>query len=209
MSYFTLDSVTNIQQFDNKRYQILIGDDIRLRIIKRSAIFIALSYAEGSMEMLKQTSDSPVGTLFITIENAHITKISYDEPVNWEILAGEEGEIEIYQQLLEQLAGYFVGEREVFDLPIFLQGTPFQQRVWQALSEIPYGVVVSYKDIAIAAGSPKAVQAVGQANRANPIPILIPCHRCVKSDGALGGYNGADIDKKQYLLALEKGLRLS
>lgn len=160
-------------------------------------------------KMLKQTSDSPVGTLFIIIEDAHITKISYDEPTNWEILAGEKGEIEIYQQLLEQLAGYFEGEREVFDLPIFLQGTPFQQRVWQALSEIPYGVVVSYKDIAIAAGSPKAVQAVGQANRANPIPILIPCHRCVKSDGALGGYNGADIDKKQYLLALEKGLRLS
>lgn len=186
-----------------------MSDDIRLRIIKRSAIFIALSYAEGSMEMLKQTSDSPVGTLFIIIENAHITKISYDEPVNWEILAGEEGEIEIYQQLLEQLAGYFVGEREVFDLPIFLQGTAFQQRVWQALSEIPYGVVVSYKDIAIAAGSPKAVQAVGQANRANPIPLLIPCHRCVKSDGTLGGYNGADIDKKQYLLALEKGLRFS
>ncbi|MBW5775550.1 methylated-DNA--[protein]-cysteine S-methyltransferase, partial [Listeria monocytogenes] len=104
---------------------------------------------------------------------------------------------------------YFEGKREHFDLPVLLKGTDFQQKVWQALSEIPYGVVVSYKDIAISAGSLKAVQAVGQANRANPIPIIIPCHRCVKSNGELGGYNGADVDKKQYLLALEKGLSLS
>lgn len=114
-----------------------------------------------------------------------------------------------FQALTIQLDDYFEGKREHFDLPVLLKGTDFQQKVWQALSEIPYGVVVSYKDIAISAGSPKAVQAVGQANRANPIPIIIPCHRCVKSNGELGGYNGADVDKKQYLLALEKGLSLS
>lgn len=116
---------------------------------------------------------------------------------------------ELFQALTIQLDDYFEGKREHFDLPVLLKGTDFQQKVWQALSEIPYGVVVSYKDIAISAGSPKAVQAVGQANRANPIPIIIPCHRCVKSNGELGGYNGADVDKKQYLLALEKGLSLS
>lgn len=115
----------------------------------------------------------------------------------------------LFQALTTQLDDYFEGKREHFDLPVLLKGTDFQQKVWQALSEIPYGVVVSYKDIAISAGSPKAVQAVGQANRANPIPIIIPCHRCVKSNGELGGYNGADVDKKQYLLALEKGLSLS
>ncbi|EAE1292153.1 TPA: methylated-DNA--[protein]-cysteine S-methyltransferase [Listeria monocytogenes] len=159
--------------------------------------------------MLKQQKSSPVGDLFITIDEKWIRNISYDEPKNWELLEGNIIEKELFQALTTQLDDYFEGKREHFDLPVILKGTDFQQKVWQALSEIPYGVVVSYKDIAISAGSPKAVQAVGQANRANPIPIIIPCHRCVKSNGELGGYNGADVDKKQYLLALEKGLSLS
>ncbi|EAC5859089.1 methylated-DNA--[protein]-cysteine S-methyltransferase [Listeria monocytogenes] len=159
--------------------------------------------------MLKQQKSSPVGDLFITIDEKWIRNISYDEPKNWELLEGTIIEKELFQALTTQLDDYFEGKREHFDLPVLLKGTDFQQKVWQALSEIPYGVVVSYKDIAISAGSPKAVQSVGQANRANPIPIIIPCHRCVKSNGELGGYNGADVDKKQYLLALEKGLSLS
>ncbi|HDI4208428.1 TPA: methylated-DNA--[protein]-cysteine S-methyltransferase [Listeria monocytogenes] len=159
--------------------------------------------------MLKQQKTSPVGDLFITIDEKWIRNISYDEPKNWKLLEGTIIEKELFQALTIQLDDYFEGKREHFDLPVLLKGTDFQQKVWQALSEIPYGVVVSYKDIAISAGSPKAVQAVGQANRANPIPIIIPCHRCVKSNGELGGYNGADVDKKQYLLALEKGLSLS
>ncbi|EKA3844185.1 methylated-DNA--[protein]-cysteine S-methyltransferase [Listeria monocytogenes] len=159
--------------------------------------------------MLKQQKTSPVGDLFITIDEKWIRNISYDEPKNWELLEGTIIEKELFQALTIQLDDYFEGKREHFDLPVLLKGTDFQQKVWQALSEIPYGVVVSYKDIAISAGSPKAVQAVGQANRANPIPVIIPCHRCVKSNGELGGYNGADVDKKQYLLALEKGLSLS
>ncbi|EAF1401013.1 methylated-DNA--[protein]-cysteine S-methyltransferase [Listeria monocytogenes] len=159
--------------------------------------------------MLKQQKSSPVGDLFITIDEKWIRNISYDEPKNWELLEGTIIEKELFQALTTQLDDYFEGKREHFDLPVLLKGTDFQQKVWQALSEIPYGVVVSYKDIAILAGSPKAVQAVGQANRANPIPIIIPCHRCVKSNGELGGYNGADVDKKQYLLALEKGLSLT
>ncbi|GAM91727.1 cysteine methyltransferase [Listeria monocytogenes] len=164
---------------------------------------------ERSDRMLKQQKTSPVGDLFITIDEKWIRNISYDEPKNWELLEGTIIEKELFQALTIQLDDYFEGKREHFDLPVLLKGTDFQQKVWQALSEIPYGVVVSYKDIAISAGSPKAVQAVGQANRANPIPIIIPCHRCVKSNGELGGYNGADVDKKQYLLALEKGLSLS
>ncbi|EAF2521179.1 methylated-DNA--[protein]-cysteine S-methyltransferase [Listeria monocytogenes] len=159
--------------------------------------------------MLKQQKSSPVGDLFITIDEKWIRNISYDEPKNWELLEGTIIEKELFQALTIQLDDYFEGKREHFDLPVLLKGTDFQQKVWQALSEIPYGAVVSYKDIAISAGSPKAVQAVGQANRANPIPIIIPCHRCVKSNGELGGYNGADVDKKQYLLVLEKGLSLS
>ncbi|EGN0214119.1 methylated-DNA--[protein]-cysteine S-methyltransferase [Listeria monocytogenes] len=159
--------------------------------------------------MLKQQKTSPLGDLFITIDEKWIRNISYDEPKNWELLEGTIIEKELFQALIIQLDAYFEGTREHFDLPVLLKGTDFQQKVWQALSQIPYGAVVSYKDIAISAGSPKAVQAVGQANRANPIPIIIPCHRCVKSNGELGGYNGADVDKKQYLLALEKGLSLN
>ncbi|EAG9320422.1 methylated-DNA--[protein]-cysteine S-methyltransferase [Listeria monocytogenes] len=159
--------------------------------------------------MLKQQKTSPLGDLFITIDEKWIRNISYDEPKNWELLEGTIIEKELFQALIIQLDDYFEGTREHFDLPVLLKGTDFQQKVWQALSQIPYGAVVSYKDIAISAGSPKAVQAVGQANRANPIPIIIPCHRCVKSNGELGGYNGADVDKKQYLLALEKGLSLN
>lgn len=193
----------------NKKYQILRADDVRLRISKGRAIFRTIKQTGGNEGMLKQKNASPVGELFITIEDKWITRISYDKPENWELMDGTTNEKELLQQLVTQLASYFEGTSETFDLPVLLQGTDFQKRVWQALSEIPYGVVVSYKDIAISAGSPKAVQAVGQANRANPIPIIIPCHRCVKSNGELGGYNGADVDKKQYLLALEKGLSLS
>lgn len=140
--------------------------------------------------MLKQQKSSPVGDLFITIDEKWIRNISYDEPKNWELLEGTIIEKELFQALTIQLDDYFEGKREHFDLPVLLKGTDFQQKVWQALSEIPYGVVVSYKDIAISAGSPKAVQAVGQANRANPIPIIIPCHRCVKSNGELGAITG-------------------
>ncbi|MBC1766934.1 methylated-DNA--[protein]-cysteine S-methyltransferase [Listeria welshimeri] len=156
--------------------------------------------------MLRQKNESPVGELFITMEDSYLTSIAYDEPTHWEYSVGEEKEQDVYKQVIKQMEAYFEGKLECFDVPLLSQGTDFQKRVWQALSEIPYGAVVSYKEIAIRAGSPKAVQAVGQANRANPFPIIIPCHRCVKSNGELGGYNGADVDKKQYLLALEKGL---
>lgn len=156
--------------------------------------------------MLRQKNESPVGELFITVEGSYLTSIAYDEPTHWEYSVGEEKEQDVYKQVIQQMEAYFEGKLECFDVPLLSQGTDFQKRVWQALSEIPYGAVVSYKEIAIRAGSPKAVQALGQANRANPFPIIIPCHRCVKSNGELGGYNEADVDKKQYLLALEKGL---
>lgn len=181
-----------------------MNDDTCLRIFLRHAIVIEIKM-NGRYDyfMLKQTMASPVGTLYINIQSEGIKSISYDEPSNWEIVAGGQTEQAIYTNLVMQLEAYFDGALKQFDLPLILVGTPFQKRVWQSLSEVPYGEVVSYKDIAISAGSPKAVQAVGQANRANPIPIIIPCHRCVKSNGELGGYNGTDIDKKQYLLALE------
>ena len=102
----------------------------------------------------------------------------------------------------EQLLGYLAGERKEFDLPLAPQGTPFQQKVWKTLREIPWGETRSYKDIALAAGCPKGFRAVGMANHRNPIPIFIPCHRVIAADGSLGGYAGG-LELKKALLTIE------
>ena len=102
-----------------------------------------------------------------------------------------------------QLLEYFQGKRRVFDLPLAPQGTPFQRRVWSALTEIPYGTVISYKELARRVDRPKGFQAVGQANGRNPLPIFLPCHRVVGADGSLTGYAGG-LELKQFLLELER-----
>ena len=101
-----------------------------------------------------------------------------------------------------ELQEYFAGQRRQFDLPLAPQGTPFQQSVWQALRQIPYGQTASYKQIAQAIGHPTACRAVGGANNKNPLPIFIPCHRVIGAGGSLTGYAGG-LDLKQGLLALE------
>lgn len=99
----------------------------------------------------------------------------------------------------EQLAEYVAGARTQFDLNIAAPGTAFQQRVWQALRGIPYGVVVSYADIARRIGSPNAARAIGQANGANPTPIVVPCHRVIAADGSIGGFSSGLAIKRQLL----------
>lgn len=101
-----------------------------------------------------------------------------------------------------QLSEYFSGRRRKFELPLAPEGTDFQRRCWRALLDIPYGETASYGDVARAIGSPKAVRAVGGANHANPIAIIIPCHRVIGSNGSLTGFGGG-LDVKSYLLALE------
>ena len=113
----------------------------------------------------------------------------------------------ILDRLARELDQYFAGERRQFDIPLWYPGTPFQERVWSALLEIPYGETVSYQDLAQRLGDPRAVRAVGRANGMNPIAIVIPCHRVVNADGGLGGYGGG-LWRKQYLLDLERGDRL-
>ena len=102
----------------------------------------------------------------------------------------------------QQLREYFAGKREDFDLPLVLQGTPFQLSVWRNLQKIPYGKTLSYLELARKIGNPKAVRAVGLANGSNPIPIIVPCHRVIGSDGSLTGFGGG-LPTKQKLLALE------
>jgi methylated-DNA-[protein]-cysteine S-methyltransferase len=101
-----------------------------------------------------------------------------------------------------QLEEYFAGRREQFDIPLELSGTDFQKSVWRQLAHIPYGETVSYAELALMVGRPQAYRAVGQANGANPIPIVLPCHRVVASGGGLGGYGGG-LPMKRKLLALE------
>jgi methylated-DNA-[protein]-cysteine S-methyltransferase len=110
---------------------------------------------------------------------------------------------ERFGEVKRQLAAYFKGELSRFDLDLAPEGTNFQLRVWAALARIPYGTVVTYKFVAEAVGNPKAVRAVGGATGKNPIPIIIPCHRVVGSNGSLTGFGGG-LRTKSLLLDLEK-----
>lgn len=102
-----------------------------------------------------------------------------------------------------QLEQYFSGQRREFQLPLSFRGTAFQERVWRAIASIPYGQVLSYRDLAQAAGSPRAFRAAGTATGANPLAVIIPCHRVVASDGSLGGFGGG-LKVKRALLELER-----
>jgi len=106
----------------------------------------------------------------------------------------------------EQLSAYFAGELTGFDLPMQMNGTEFQRRVWKGLSEIPYGETISYAELAHRVGNPKACRAVGLANGRNPIAIIVPCHRVIATNGALGGYGGG-LDRKSWLLEHELVVR--
>ena len=104
---------------------------------------------------------------------------------------------------MDELRRYYAGERLTFTCPLDLHGTTFQTQVWQALCDIPFGETRSYGDVARAIGRPKAVRAVGAANGANPVPIIIPCHRVIGSNGTLTGYGGG-LPVKSWLLELER-----
>ena len=110
---------------------------------------------------------------------------------------------EVLRRTVRELDEYFRGERRDFDIPLLLAGSDFQKRVWQQLPHIPYGQTVSYGELAAAIGSPKSVRAVANANGANAISIILPCHRIIGSDGRLTGYGGG-LRAKQFLLELEQ-----
>ena len=114
---------------------------------------------------------------------------------------------DVLEDAAAQLQEYFAGERREFDLPLAARGTEFQRRVWAALGAIPYGQTMSYGQVAARLGLvPGASRAVGSANGSNPIPIVVPCHRVVRSGGGLGGYTGG-VHRKEHLLGLEVATR--
>lgn len=109
----------------------------------------------------------------------------------------------VLREARRQLEEYFAGQRREFDLPVVPSGTPFQHRVWTALSQIPYATTQTYGEVARAIGSRGAARAVGMANGRNPVSIIVPCHRVIGSDGSLTGYGGGEANK-QALLDLEE-----
>lgn len=141
---------------------------------------------------------SPVGDIQLDYENGKVTALKNAD-------SGMEtgAPNELTESVFRQLDEYFAGTRRTFDFPYRLHGTRFQEKVWAALRDIPYGETRSYKEIAEAVGHPKAFRAVGMANHANPIFIAVPCHRVIGSDGSLVGYGGG-IKMKKALLDLEK-----
>lgn len=142
--------------------------------------------------------NSPIGPLTIGEEDGKIIEISFGNLETCDTIK----ETTVLRQAKEQLEEYFAGTRTVFQLPLSLKGTPFQEKVWAALCEIPYGSTASYLDIAVAVGNPKAVRAVGMANHRNPVSIVVPCHRVIGKSGSLVGYGGG-LDAKKWLLHRE------
>ena len=115
-----------------------------------------------------------------------------------------EGDSNYFDPLREQLTSYFDGQRKVFEIPMHIAGTPFQQEVWNELLRIPYGSTRSYKEQSLALNKPDAIRAVAGANGANRVAILIPCHRVIGENGSLTGYGGG-LWRKKWLLDLEQG----
>ncbi|MDR1554240.1 MAG: methylated-DNA--[protein]-cysteine S-methyltransferase [Prevotellaceae bacterium] len=137
--------------------------------------------------------------VLIVEDNGCIVEIAFDKRK----INGTEKETDIIKKAAMQLEEYFAGKRKSFDFPINAQGSEFQKRVWTALQTIPYGELRSYKQIAEKIGNPKASRAVGMANNKNPLPIVVPCHRVIGSNGKLVGY-AYGLDMKEYLINIEK-----
>jgi methylated-DNA-[protein]-cysteine S-methyltransferase len=153
--------------------------------------------------------DSPVGPLTLVVASGLLAGLYMDTQRHLpaaETFGADEAETDpLFAAPATQLRDYFAGRRTEFDLPLGLEGSSFQRRVWAALQQIPYGETISYGELARSIGQPSAARAVGLANGRNPIGIIVPCHRVVGSDGSLTGYGGG-LARKQQLLDFERGV---
>jgi len=149
--------------------------------------------------------DTPIGRLRLVSDGVHLVEIEFADGAG-DTPAVRQSRDAVLDACARQLGEYFTGKRRTFDLPLAPRGTPFQQSVWRALEQIPFGETRSYRDIAVAVGRPAAVRAVGSANGRNPLPVVVPCHRVVGSDGSLTGYAGG-LEIKRRLLNLEGSLQ--
>jgi methylated-DNA-[protein]-cysteine S-methyltransferase len=157
--------------------------------------------------MVYRTVDSPIGPLFLAGTGDALCRLAFASErrpaldPSW--MPDQSG---VLAHVQDELIAYFSGQLQRFRTPVAPQGTPFQRRVWQALCEIPYGQTISYGELARRIDAIKAVRAVGAANGANPIAIIVPCHRVIGSNGSLTGFGGG-LPNKRALLELEKGQR--
>lgn len=150
--------------------------------------------------------DSPIGKLFLAGDQDGLKHINFPKekrPVNpepnWMEMPA------FFTSVVSELKEYFAGKRQQFSIDTKPEGTAFQLSVWRELQEVPYGKTVSYGELAQQVGNPKASRAVGAANGANPIPIIIPCHRAIGANGDLTGFGGG-LETKQFLLELERAI---
>ena len=170
--------------------------------------------------MVATRYESPIGPLLIKEDDGFIIEISFmeaDTRVKFRTTTQSDGAANakgsktaqspgssVTSACITQLDAYFTGKLQEFTVPIKLIGTDFRKKVWAALMTIPYGETISYKELALRIGQPKASRAVGGANNHNPISIIVPCHRVIGANGALVGYGGG-LGCKEFLLGLEKG----
>lgn len=147
--------------------------------------------------------DTDIGQLLLAADNMGLREVWFDAGKHQKSpdLAWQHAPTKL-AFARKQLQEYFAGKRQMFELPLHPLGTPFQMAVWQALAKIPYGTTVSYGELARRIGQPQAMRAVGAANGRNPLPIVLPCHRVIGSNGSLTGFGGG-LPTKQFLLALE------
>ncbi|HEY8303242.1 MAG TPA: methylated-DNA--[protein]-cysteine S-methyltransferase [Solirubrobacteraceae bacterium] len=161
----------------------------------------------ASQTILATTMQSPIGELTITSVDGLLTGVHMHEQRHRpQPPAGYRSDDGALTHVVTQLNAYFAGELTDFELPIEMNGTDFQRRVWAALCEIPYGETISYGELARWVGNPKASRAVGLANGRNPVAIVVPCHRVIGADGSLTGYGGG-LDRKVWLLEHEAARR--
>ncbi|MBI5739096.1 MAG: methylated-DNA--[protein]-cysteine S-methyltransferase [Nitrospirae bacterium] len=152
----------------------------------------------NTSQSVYDTFDSPLGTLYLTFSDSFLTAVSFSKPSGVPFKKGSAPE-----SFIRELSAYFNGENSSFTQQIrFLAGTDFEKKVWSALNKIPFGETRSYKWLAGKIGKPAAARAVGGALSKNPIPIVIPCHRVIESDGSLGGYSSG-VNVKKRLLEME------
>jgi methylated-DNA-[protein]-cysteine S-methyltransferase len=155
-------------------------------------------------KIVNETILFPFGKIVICSDGQIITGLTFSKRSRLKTHVWKKNkENPIFLKAKTQLSQYFAGKRKVFGLPLKLQGTDFQIKIWQEIRKIPYGQTLSYQEVAQRVGSPKAARAVGRAVGKNPICIMIPCHRVIRANGKIGGYHGG-IELKKQLLALER-----
>ncbi|EWT02593.1 cysteine methyltransferase [Intrasporangium oryzae NRRL B-24470] len=182
----------------------VVLESLRERLLARAA-------DDALVDVTYRTVDSPVGRLLVAATDAGLVRVAYESEDHDHVLASLATSIgsrilknaKGFDEIARELDDYFAGRRRTFDVPVDLRlARGFRLEVLHHLQHIPYGSTESYGQVALAAGNPRAVRAVGTACATNPLPLVVPCHRVVRSDGTLGGYLGG-LAAKEYLLALE------